>query len=72
MLLMSVPVCVCVSLVTFSTSITLKRTTLSGNSCSQPLVSKQHLLGEGSSSSCCHDNMNELQLFIHLVGESLF
>ena len=72
MLLMSIPLCIWVGLVTFSVSITLERTTLLGNSCSQPLVSKQHLLRQGSSSSHHHDNMNELHLLIHLVGQSLF
>lgn len=72
MLLMSVPLCVWAGLVMFSMSTTLERMTLLGNSCSQPLVSKQHLLGESSSSSCHHDNTNELQLFVHLVGDLLF
>lgn len=72
MLLMSIPLCIWVGLVKFSMSITLERTTLLGNSHCQPLDLKQHLLGQGSSSSRCHDNMNELQLFINLVGESLF
>lgn len=69
---MSAPLCIWVGLVMLSMSITLERTTLLSNSCSQPLVLKQHLLGEGNSSSCHHDNRNELQLFIHLVGYSLF
>lgn len=72
MLLMSAPLRVWVGVVTFGVSVTRERTTLLGTSCSQPLPSKQHLLGEGSSSSHHHDNINELQLLIHLVGESLF
>lgn len=72
MVLMSVPLCIWVGLVMLSMSITLERMTLLSNSCSQPLVLKQHLLGEGNSSSCHHDNRNELQLFTHLVRDSFF
>lgn len=68
----NVCLCIWVGLVMLSMSTTLGRTTLLSNSCSQPLVLKQHLLGEGNSSSSYHDNRNEFQLLIHLVGDSLF
>lgn len=48
---MSVPLCIWAGLVMFSMSTTLERTLLS-SSCSQPVLLKQHLLGEGNSSSC--------------------
>lgn len=49
---MSVPLCIWAGLVMLSMSTTLERMTLLSNSCSQPVLLKQQLLGEGNSSAC--------------------
>lgn len=76
MLLMSITLWMWVGLVVFRTAITFVFIYICvcvlycniwmiilGNSCSQPLVLKLHLLGKESSFPCHHDNRNESQLF---------